>query len=125
MYLSRNAVGKLLERQCTLKGSGQPVLWAAHQVFHYLSHPEKSGILQVDVFSLKCSSNCPPLQETTQILRALLQALANCGSHLLWESSDAATLLAELQHPWQCLTGQVGQQTGIQVLTTQCAAPLK
>lgn len=51
MYLSRNAVGKLMERLCTLKGSGQSVLWAAHQVFHYLSHPEKSGILQVDVFS--------------------------------------------------------------------------
>lgn len=62
--------------------------------------------------SLKCSSNCPLLQETTQILRPLLQALANLGFHLIWECSDAATLLAELQHPWECLAGQVGQEIG-------------
>lgn len=58
--------------------------------------------------SLKCSSNCPLLQERTQILRPLLQALANHGSHLMWECSDAATLLAERQHPWSAWQGRLG-----------------
>lgn len=58
---------------------------------------------------LKRSSNCPPLQERTQILKPQLKAPANHSSHLTWEGSNAATLLAELQYPWWYLTGQVGQ----------------
>lgn len=65
MDLSRKTVGKPVERMCTLKGPGQPILWAVHPAFCYLTHQEESGILQVDVSSeVLQQSSSPPRNNT-------------------------------------------------------------
>lgn len=111
MYFSINAVGKLLERQCALQGSDQPVLWAAHQVFHYLSDPEKSGILQVDVFSKVFQQLPSPPRDNTNLEATAASPDKPCLSpHMAvqWCSHISGWASA----PLECLTGQVGLETG-------------
>lgn len=83
MDLSRNAVGKPLERQCTLKGPGQPVLQAAHPDFCYLSQQEEPRILQVDVSSKALQQlPCPPRQDTNLKATAASPSKPWLSSHM-------------------------------------------
>lgn len=66
MWTSAETLLESLWKECTLKGLGQPVLWAAHPAFCYLSHQE-SGILQVDLSSKVLQQSSSPPRNTTNL----------------------------------------------------------